>query len=111
MTQPVQFNKTYAVLIARTLDILLAGWIWRDYDITISSETGLAMRTPSPPRWARWLNAFLTWIETNHCELAIQADTYRAESMLALIRKYDALYPEATAAAHGRIEAAARQRG
>ncbi len=84
--QLTTFNKGYAVTIARCLDILVAGWIWRQYDITISAECGLALRKETPPIWAivvgRW---FLNMIEANHCELAICADRLRAKMVLQLL--------------------------
>ena len=79
------YTNTYFLVLLRAFDILACSWVWRDYDITISSMTGLAMRKPFPPRWARWLNAFLNWIETNHCELAIQADQERARQAQAIL--------------------------
>jgi len=36
-------SQGYAVVVARCIDLLIAGWIWRDYGITISSMTGLAI--------------------------------------------------------------------
>lgn len=83
---PVKFNQGYAVVIARTIDILFAGWIWRQYDITISAECGLALRLETPPIWSivlgRW---FLNRIEAHHCELAIAADYQRALTVIALL--------------------------
>ncbi len=74
------YNKSYAVTIARTIDIMLCGWIWRQYDLTISAECGLELRKGAKARrWAKILGAFLNWIETNHCELAILADLERLE--------------------------------
>jgi hypothetical protein len=84
---PGQFNRGYAVTVARVLDIAVAGWIWRQYDITISAECGLALRLETPPIWAivigRW---FLNRIEANHCELAIAADYARAQAVELLLR-------------------------
>lgn len=78
--------NTYAVLIARALDILLCTWIWRDYDLTISSMCGLELRRAAPAWWAvvfgRW---FLNNIEHNHCELAIAADIVRCQAALTML--------------------------
>ena len=81
----IQYNKSYAVLIARVIDIAISTFVWRDYDITISAQTGLLMRRADPPRWARVLNAFLNWIETNHCNLAIACDIERAQQALRIL--------------------------
>jgi hypothetical protein len=75
----------YVGVLARTIDILLCGWIWREYGITISSKTGLALRRPSPPAWARVLGWVLNHIQANHCELAIAADTQRARTALVIL--------------------------
>ncbi len=84
--QLTTFNKGYAVTVARCLDILVAGWIWREYDITISAECGLALRKETPPIWALVLGrGFLNKIEKDHCELAIQADRLRAKTVLQLL--------------------------
>lgn len=82
-----KYDNAYVVVIARTIDILLCGWIWRDYDITISSMTGLELRKPSPARWARILGGFLNWIQTNHCELAIAADLNRCSQAIAILEQ------------------------
>lgn len=80
------YNKSYTVVVARSIDIMLAGWIWREADVTISSMCGLALRLETPPIWSivlgRW---FLNRIEKNHCELAIQADRLRAHMVLQLL--------------------------
>lgn len=77
---PSTFNNSYGMVLARTLDILLCGWIWRNYDITISSMTGLELRRGAAARrWARILGGFLNWLQTDHCEKAIAADLARLE--------------------------------
>lgn len=81
----MSYNKGYAVLIARTIDILCCAWVWRDYDVTISSMVGLELRKPAPRWWARWLGKFLNWIEKNHTELAILADIERARQALTIL--------------------------
>lgn len=85
VTAPVRYNKAYVVLIARVIDIAIAAFIWRDYDITISAQTGLVMRKPNPPTWARALNAFLNFLEPGHCELAIACDIERAQAALVIL--------------------------
>jgi hypothetical protein len=81
----VSYNNSYGVVLARTVDILLCGWIWRDYDITISSMAGLAMRAIRPPLWAHLLHVLLNRIQANHCELAIQADIERCQQALKML--------------------------
>lgn len=81
----IQYNKTYVVLIARVIDVAMQTFIWRDYDITISAQTGLVMRHPNPPLWARALNAFLNWLEPGHCTLAIECDIERAQQALKIL--------------------------
>lgn len=78
-------NNTYAYLLARSLDILLAGWIWRTSGITISSQIGLELRKPFPARWAVSLGSLLNRIQPNHCELAIQEDLARAVETVSLL--------------------------
>jgi hypothetical protein len=86
--RPLVSSQGYAVVVARCIDLLIAGWIWRDYGITISSMTGLATAS-SPPLWARALNAFLNSLETGHCELAIACDIERAYAALGILGPYD----------------------
>lgn len=73
----VKYSNAYFLVIFRGIDILACTWIWRDYDITISSMTGLELRKPAPAWWARWLGRFLNTLQANHCELAIAADKLR----------------------------------
>jgi len=82
----IAYNKGYVVLIARVIDIAVSTFVWRDYDITISAQTGLLMRGPTPPLWARALNAFLDWLEPGHCERAVTCDIERAEQALRILR-------------------------
>ncbi len=82
---PVTYNRSYFATVLRAIDMFVAVLITKDYDITISSYTGLAMRRASPPRWARALNWFLNKCEKNHCELAILADIKRAQLSLDML--------------------------
>ncbi len=79
------FQRGYAYKVLLYLDILGCSVIWRDPDVTISSETGLAMRKPNPPRWAKVLNAVLNRIQPNHCQLAIQDDIDRAKRAIVYL--------------------------
>jgi hypothetical protein len=88
MTTPTasgQYNKGYLVLLARAIDILACTWIWRDYDITISSMAGLELRKANPRIWARLLGGLLNTLQANHCELAIASDRLRAQQALAIL--------------------------
>jgi hypothetical protein len=104
----IRYNKGYAVLIARVLDIAISTFVWRDYDITISAQVGLLMlRGQCPgsaedgeypcfepshntaPTWAKVLNAFLNWLEPGHCQLAIECDIERAEQALRILRRQE----------------------
>ena len=85
--KPLHYNNSYGVVVARSLDILCASWVWRDYDITISSMCGLELRKADPALWARGVGAFLNWVEANHCELAIQADLERSAQAQAILQQ------------------------
>jgi hypothetical protein len=79
------YNNAYFFVILRGVDIVACTWIWRDYDITISSMAGLELRKPKPALWARLLAGFLNWLQKNHCEQAIAADTLRALQALKVL--------------------------
>lgn len=79
--------NSFLMVILRGIDILFATWIWRDYDITISSLTGLELRKASPRKWAVILGWVLNHIQKNHCELAIISDTARALTTLQMLEK------------------------
>ena len=88
MEPTVKYCQGYAVVVARCIDIMVAGWIWRDYGVTLSSMTGIAMRRPNPPLWAKALNACLNFVERGHCELAIACDIERAQAALQILGPY-----------------------
>jgi hypothetical protein len=79
------FRNVYFLVILRGIDILFCTWIWRNYDITISSMCGLELRRPLPKLWARWLGAFLNWLQPGHCESAIIADQARCQAALVIL--------------------------
>lgn len=81
----VTFNNAWAVVFLRALDLFWATLVWRQYDITISSWTGLAYRRAYPPTWAIVLCWVLNHIQPNHCEKAIRADIERAQSALKIL--------------------------
>lgn len=72
------FGNSYVFVVLRTLDLAVASIVWRKYGVTISSWTGLELRTNYPEAWAIWLGAFLVTLQENHCEEAIAADRERA---------------------------------
>jgi hypothetical protein len=84
MTQP--YNNVYFLVLLRGVDILFCTWIWRDYDITISSMCGLELRKPDPKWWAVLLGGALNKIQAGHCESAIVADTARAMAALIILK-------------------------
>lgn len=81
-----EYNRGFGVVVARAIDILFAAVIWRDYDITISSLTGLELRKPNPRWWARALGWSLDHLSKGHCEGAIKADIFRAREALTLLQ-------------------------
>jgi hypothetical protein len=78
-------NNSYGMVIARAVDILFCSFIWRDYDITISSMCGLELRKPNPRWWAVLLGGALNKIQTGHCESAIIADRARCVAALVIL--------------------------
>lgn len=79
------YNKGYLVTLMRAVDVLACTWIWRDYDVTISSMTGLELRLSSPRRWAIVLGWILNHLQAGHCESAIVADTVRCNQALGIL--------------------------
>lgn len=84
--------NTYPMVLARTIDILLCGWIWRTYDVTISSMCGLALRMPRAQlrhatgiRLQQLLGTALNWLVKGHCESAIKADLERLGAAKAIL--------------------------
>lgn len=80
------FDNAWAIVILRALDVFWACVIWRDYDITISSYTGLELLKPNPRLWARALGWVLDHVQANHCALAIAADIERCTDALTILR-------------------------
>ena len=78
--------RGYVVKVLLALDIFVSALCFRDSDVTISAETGLAMRRPNPPWWARALNWMLDTIQPGHCQNAIQWDIERAEAAIRYLR-------------------------
>ena len=85
----MSYGNTYVLVLARSVDILLASWFWRDYDITISSMCGLELRKRALGRpakgWLCWLGGVLGKIQTDHCEQAIAADLLRAQQAQGIL--------------------------
>jgi hypothetical protein len=82
------YSNVYYMVLARTIDICACGWIWRNYDITISSMCGLELRKIAPKKWAVILGGILNKIQANHCELAIAADIERAMQALGTLERF-----------------------
>ncbi len=74
-------SNTYFLVLCRAVDILCCTVLWRDYDITISSICGLALRKERAGLPASKvlcaLGRALNWLQTAHCERAIAADLLR----------------------------------
>jgi hypothetical protein len=73
-------TKNYAYKVLLFIDIFLCALLFRDPDVTISAETGLAMQRAKPPLWAKLLNGFLNAIRKGHCQAAITDDVERAQT-------------------------------
>jgi hypothetical protein len=69
----------YGAKVLMFFDLFVCACVWRIPDVTISSKAGLAMRTRSPPLWARFVSEFCNIFEADHCEKAIKADLLRAQ--------------------------------
>ena len=78
-------RKGYLYKVLLFLDIFVCALIFRDPDVTLSAETGLAMRRAKPPTWAKLLNAFLNLFEKDHCALAVADDIARAKTAIAYL--------------------------
>lgn len=81
----MSLTQTYPYKILHAIDVFACTLIWRDSNVTISAMTGLAMRKPNPPRWAKVLNAFLELIQKGHCAMAIQSDIERAQEAIRIL--------------------------
>lgn len=78
-------RNVWAFVILLALDLFWAMVIWRRYDITISSWTGLELRKPVPRQWAKILGWILDHIQKDHCELSIKGDAARAQQALEIL--------------------------
>src|ERR1700686_130507 len=76
-------NYAYKVLLF--IDIFLCAILFRDPDVTISAETGLAMQRAKPPRWAKVVNGALNLFHKGHCAQAIQDDIARQGTAIAYL--------------------------
>lgn len=79
-------TKSYLYKVLLFLDIFVCALVFRDPDVTISAETGLAMQRANPPAWAKLLNGFLNWIRPGHCAQAITDDIERAQAAINYLR-------------------------
>jgi hypothetical protein len=78
----MSFEQTYAFKFLIYVDRFVGALIFRDSNITISSQCGLELRKENPALWAKLLGGTLNWIETDHCEKAIRYDAYYAHVTL-----------------------------
>lgn len=80
-------RKNYLYKVLLFLDLFISALCFRDPDVTISAETGLAMLKPNPPLWAKMLNGVLNLIRKGHCAQAIQDDIERAKNAIAYLTR------------------------
>ena len=81
----MSLQQGYIYKILLFIDMFCCALVFRDPDVTISSETGLAMQRANPPRWAKLLNGILNKIQPGHCQMAIGADIQRAQMAIAYL--------------------------
>jgi hypothetical protein len=77
--------KGYVEKLLLGIDIFFCMVLFRDPDVTISSETGLALQRANPPLWAKILGWCLDHIQQGHCQLAIKNDILRAKTAIAYL--------------------------
>lgn len=82
----MSIRQGYVYKVLLFIDLFACALLFRDPDVTISAETGLAMQRAKPPLWARALNAFLNAIQKDHCANAVLDDIARAETAIAYLR-------------------------
>lgn len=78
--------KGYVQKILFGLDVFLCVVIFRDPDVSISSETKLASERAKPPRWATALRWCLDHIQKDHCALAVEHDILRAQTAIKYLQ-------------------------
>lgn len=78
-------SGSYAGKVLLAFDVFVSAICFRDPNVTISAETGLAMKRAIPPYWAILLSAFLDWISKDHCANAIKNDILRAQIAIAYL--------------------------
>lgn len=81
----MSWSNTYSHTLAIAVDMATASVFWNKEDITVSSLCGLALRANRSTSFPGRLGAILNKIQTNHCELAIQADLTRAQAIITLL--------------------------
>jgi hypothetical protein len=77
--------SSYAFKTVLAVDYFFSVVLFGDFNVTISSRTGLLLRTANPPDWARLLGGALDKIQTNHCELAIAHDIQRSKDAITFL--------------------------
>ena len=68
------------------IDMFFCFVLFRDPDVTISSETGLSLQRAKPPLWAKILGWILNHIQPNHTTLAIQSDIAQAATAIKYLQ-------------------------
>lgn len=82
----MSIRQGYVYKVLLFLDLFVSALFWRDPDVTISAETGLAMQRSKPPLWAKLLNGFLDLIQKDHCAMAIEDDIHRAQTAISYLQ-------------------------
>jgi hypothetical protein len=80
-------TKGYLYKVLLYLDIFVCALVFRDADCTISAETGLALKRPQPPLWAKVLGAVLNFIRPGHTAAAIEDDIARAQAAISYLQQ------------------------
>ena len=79
----MSFEQTYVFKFLIYLDRFIGALLFRDSNITISSQCGLELRKENPAWWAKLIGKhFLNRFWANHCEIAIRYDAYTAHETL-----------------------------
>ena len=78
-------QQTWGFKVLLYVDMFIGACIWRDSGLTISSYTGLALRKPQPPWWAKALGWVLNTLQPGHCNSAIAHDRQRAREALVIL--------------------------
>ena len=80
-------NYTFSRYIALAFDVFWNVITGGTVGITMSARAGVA--ETKGQRWGKAMSTFLSWMEKDHCQLAIQGDIDRAKSVIKELSPYD----------------------